>query len=164
MKCCHFKMTGREKRLPLLTVFKTRESHFIRNKQSHILKGAVEMKPDFSSESQSPFCHCWGKQWHTFFPVLPFLSFLSYARIWSLSMTKKPHTRFVQGFVQRNSTSVLMVKEPFFQMASHVSLHLSEKQTYLCYKKMLKEEKNVCFRKGKIRDVRGGTLGEEREC
>lgn len=116
MKCCHFKMTGRGKRLPLLAVFKTRESRFIRNKQNQIFKRAVEMKPDFSPESQSFFIAL-GNSGTLFLPrvSLPLFPF-PLTLIWSPSMTKTSWKGLINSIVQRHPTSVLMVRRLFFSV------------------------------------------------
>ena len=165
MKCCHFKMTGRGKRLPLLAVFKTGESHFIRNKQSLFLKRAVEMKPDFffSTKSKSLFIAL-GNGGTLFSPVFPFLSLLSLPFSSGVRQWPKPPGRFDQQYCSKAADICPNGEEAFFffETPSHASCHLSEKQTCLCCKKMLKEEKNVCVKKNG--DVRGGTLEEARGC
>lgn len=115
------------------------------------------MKPDFSPESQSPFSLLWDTVAH-FFPSLCFpfsfsfffsCSFSSGVRQWP-----KPHGRFDQWYVQRHQTSALIARRLSFffsPVPSHASCHLSGKQTCLCCKKMLKEEKNVYLHGGKQR-------------
>ncbi len=149
MKCCHFKMTGRGKRLPLLAVFKTGESHFIRNKQNLILKSAVEMKPDFSPESQSPFSLLWEIVAHFFFLPLCFPSPLfSPAHSHLESVNDQNLTEgLINSTVQRHPTSVLMARTLFFFLFSrcrHVRPATCQKNKHaFAVKKMLKEEKNV---------------------
>lgn len=115
MKCCHFKMTGRGKRLPLLAVFKTRESRFIRNKQNLFLKRAVEMKPDFSPESQSPFSLLWEAVAHCFPPLCfpPSLFFPAHCHLESVN-DQNLMEGLINSIVQRHPTSVLMVRRLLF--------------------------------------------------
>lgn len=146
MKCCHFKMTGRGKRLPLLTVFKTRESRFIKNKQNLISQRASEMKPDFSLESQRPFSLLRENSGTLFFslsvfPVFPFLSFLSYSlasavRQWPKNLMEG----LISSIVQRHQTSVLISEEPFFSDAVTSPSTCQKNKHAFAAKIMLKEK------------------------
>lgn len=139
MKCCHFKMTGRGKRLLLLAVFKIREFRFMRNKHNLLLKRAEVMKPVlfffflffflffFRVKSKSLFVAL-GNSGTLFFPSvsLHLFSFLL-TLIWSQSMTK-PHGRFDQQFCSKAADICPNGEDAFFsEMLSHASCHLSEK-------------------------------------
>lgn len=118
------------------------------------LKGAVEMKPDFSPESQSPFFVALGNSgtlslsfFLLFLPVFPLpLHSLLLSLIWSPSVTKTPHRRFdhlycskAQDICPNSEEASFFFFFSFFfiyfsEMPSHASCHLSEKQTCLCCK------------------------------
>lgn len=152
MKCCHFKMTGRGKRLPLLAVFKIRESRFMRNKHNLFFKtswGDETVFFFFKKQSKSLFIAL-GKSGTLFFPLcFPSLSFLSCSLSSGVSQWPKPHGRFDQQFCSKAADICPNGGEAFLfsEFPSHASCHLSGKQTCLCCKKILKEEKNVCMKK-----------------
>lgn len=114
MKCCHFKMTGRGKWLPLLAAFKTRESRFIRNKQNLIFKRDVKMKPDFSP--QSLFIALGNSGTLLFFlqcVSLPLFSFLL-TLIWSPSNDQNLMEGLINSIVQRHFDICPKGVEAFF--------------------------------------------------
>lgn len=145
MKCCHFKMSGRGKRVPLLALFKIRESCFMRNKRGLILKQAEEMKPDlfcFFYKSKPP-----PPLW---FPLCfpPSLFFPAHFHLQSVS-DQILMEGLINSFVQRQPTSVLMVRRlsHFFFLRHMPPATCQENKHAIAVKKILKEEKNVCMKK-----------------
>lgn len=157
-------MTGRGKRLPLLTVFKTRESRFIKNKQNLISQRASEMKPDFSLESQRPFSLLRENSGTLFFSVFPFLSFLSYSlasavRQWPKNLMEG----LISSIVQRHQTSVLISEEPFFSdAATSPSTCQKNKHAFAAKNHVERKVKCVCVKKR--RDASRGTSDRARKC
>lgn len=123
----------------------TRESCFIRSKQSPF-KRALEMKPDFFFPwSQSPFSLLWEIVEHFF--SLCFPSSLVFPAHFSSGVHQwpKPHGQFDQQYCSKASNICPNSEDSFVHMLSHASCHLSGKQTCLCCKKMFKEDEKYVF-------------------
>lgn len=151
MKCCHFKMTGRGKWLPLLAAFKTRESRFIRNKQNLIFKRDVKMKPDFSPQS---LFIALGKSGTLLFFLqcvsLPLFSFLL-TLIWSPSNDQNLMEGLINSIVQRHFDICPKGVEAlffFFSRCHHVSPATCQKNKHaFAVKRCWKERKMFAWRK-----------------
>lgn len=144
MKCCHFKMTGRGKRLPLLAVFKTRESGFIRNKQNLILKKSCGDETWFFSIKSKSLFIAWGNSGTLFFSVFPFLSFLSRSLFSGVRQWPQHHGRFDQQCCSK-ATNICPNSEAAFFSGHHMPPATCQKNKHAFAVKGCWKKRKMCI-------------------